>query len=359
MTVEIKNVLARAGWFQEPGMWAVVDGQFGSTGKGLAAAVLAECFGGEVDVVTTNAGPNSGHTSYVGDEMVVLQQLPTFAVVAKKLGVFRGRVQMNAGSVIDIDRLNMEERDHGFAPFEVWVHPNAAVVTENSKGQEAALIAGVGSTGKGTGAAIAAKVMREKDAVASYHSTSISPVVGQVAIDCGTQRVLMEVSQGFSLSLNAESFYPFTTSRDCTVAQAMADAGLHPHDYRDCMLVVRTFPIRVAGNSGPCYDDQEEITWGRLGVAPEQTTVTKKTRRVFTWSKVQFMRAVSANRPRVVFLNFVQYLEAWGLHPHLHDAWIEANVIEPYTHVMGHAPDALLLGYGPRSNQVQVWGARG
>ena len=39
----------------------LVDGQFGSTGKGLLAAYLALQPQNEVDIATTNASANAGH----------------------------------------------------------------------------------------------------------------------------------------------------------------------------------------------------------------------------------------------------------------------------------------------------------
>lgn len=54
----------------------------------------------------------------------------------------------------------------------------------------------------------------------------------------------------------------------------------------------RTYPIRVAGNSGPL---NRETTWEQIGVAPEQTTVTKKTRRVGEWDSQLANQAMEAN----------------------------------------------------------------
>lgn len=40
-----------------PGLTAVVDGQFGSTGKGVISALMAELFYDRVGQVLSNAGP--------------------------------------------------------------------------------------------------------------------------------------------------------------------------------------------------------------------------------------------------------------------------------------------------------------
>lgn len=69
----------------------------------------------------------------------------------------------------------------------------------------------------------------------------------------------------------------------------------------------RVHPIRVGGNSGPCYPDQTEITWSDLGIEPELTTVTQRVRRVFTWSQQQIEEAISVCCPTDVFLNFCNY----------------------------------------------------
>lgn len=329
---------------QGPGAFVLVDGQYGSTGKGLAAAVVAEAAGYLFDTVTTNAGPNSGHTSYFQGQKIVLQQLPTFGVVSHMMG-HHVLVDMNAGAIVDEERLRLEldawlERRSCF-----HLNPNAAKVDSLARATEEALVGAVGSTGKGTGAALARKIMRQPDAVVG---AGLSAVLGSPEpVDLEHARVFVEVSQGFSLSLNAGGFYPYCTSRDCTVAQAMSDAGLHPSAYQGSMMVVRTFPIRVAGNSGPHYPDQDEISWGELGVEPEMTTVTKKVRRVFTWSDLQFIEALRANRPDMLFFNFMNYLP-----PRVHQSWL-AEKLKIYRSVMGRSPSAVLTGHGPLNTDVE------
>jgi adenylosuccinate synthase len=362
---DVKMALEGCGFFSEPGFYAIVDGQYGSTGKGLLASVLAEYLPGRVDLVTSNAGPNSGHTSYFGDEKVVLRQLPTFAVMTRKFWGHAPLTHLNNGAIINIDVLMREVAEHlgDDADPQLVLGSFAAVVSEKAQEAERQIVSHIGSTGKGTGAALAAKVMRERGAVLGEAFTwdmDRRAFINRHAeddfevnriLDAGGT-VLAEVSQGFSLSLNAGGFYPFCTSRDCTVMQAMSDANAHPMFYRDCAMVVRTFPIRVAGNSGPCYNDQHEIAWEDLGVEPEITTVTKKVRRVFTWSKEQFVDAVRTNMPGVLLVNFMNYLG-----PDVdRRAWIEENVIEPYVNVMGAAPDLVLLGDGPKNEDVSVYG---
>jgi adenylosuccinate synthase len=76
-------------------------------------------------------------------------------------------------------------------------------------------------------------------------------------------------------------------------------------------MVCRTFPIRVAGNSGPFWYDSNEISWNQLGVDPdaERTTVTRKIRRVATFSYDQLHEAAVLNMPTEIALTFADYLD--------------------------------------------------
>lgn len=346
---KIEERLRDTGFFQSFGAYVLVDGQYGSTGKGLAAGMLAEMFHDEVGFVTTNAGPNSGHTSYWDTEKVVLCQLPTFGVIARYAGS-EPTIFMNAGAIIDRGRLQMEIEEHKIETFGLFVHPTAAVTSDaGSEHEKSTLVHDIGSTGKGTGAALAAKIMRGPDAVIGGVDNDF--MLGGMPLGAAKDAVVfVEVSQGFSLSLNAGGMYPYCTSRDCTVAQALSDANIHPNDLRQTMMVVRTYPIRVAGNSGPCFDDQKELTWEELGQEPEITTVTKKVRRVFTFSVEQFKAAVACNQPEHIFLNFVNYLS-----PDSVEAFVQNNILKPYREIMKADPLSVILGFGATVDDVMLY----
>src|SRR5207245_5595420 len=95
--------------------------------------------------------------------------------------------------------------------------------------------------------------------------------------------VIVEGTQGFGLSLLHGPHYPHVTARDTTAAGFAAEVGLSPRQIEEIILVIRTFPIRVGGNSGPLED---EISWaeiqrlsGASEVQPEYTSVTGRLRR--------------------------------------------------------------------------------
>lgn len=351
---EVAAALTKAGVYS-PGAHFIVDGQFGSTGKGLMASVYAETGRGAISLVTTNAGPNSGHTAYspVTGEKFVTRQIPVASVVLRQLGL-GVPCHLNAGAVIDREVLaqEMEEFRIGF-PY-LTVHPNAAVIEQVDKDVEAeGFIAAIASTGKGVGSAIARKVLREGNVMGRIGKEGFGHVSSSY-YPAGYPTILVETAQGFSLGIN-QRFYPYCTSRECTVMQAASDAGISWGLIRTVIACYRTYPIRVGntdqGTSGDYYPDQQETTWKELGLEPELTTVTQRVRRVFTWSREQFKDSVIANRPTVLFLNFMNYLPE--------DKWDEFidMVLSDYEEVSagtkweGSQP-LVLLGIGPKNSDV-------
>ena len=298
----------------------LMGGQWGSEGKGAAAAFVAthmDKMDKGFDIVTTNAGAQAGHTStHMGVTKVVFH-LPTVSLYRPCL------TYLNAGSIIDPDGLRSELRDNPqVQSCEFYVHPNAAIITPECREAEMAEDSAqtkIASTRKGVGQALSRKILRSGMTAGSYSQTVdgrwMQPFIRALNLNEAMlegKSVMVEVPQGHSLSIDSP-FYPHTTSRNCTVMQAMSDAGIHPTFYWASMLVIRTFPIRVGnipdlGYSGDYYPDQQEITWEDLGVKAEITTVTKRVRRVFTFSEQQVIESIAATRPDVIYLTFCDYL---------------------------------------------------
>lgn len=143
----------------------------------------------------------------------------------------------------------------------------------------------------------------------------------------GNENILIETSQGFDLDINHGLDYPNVTSRQCTPAQALADCGI-PHNVKTkTYMVFRPYPIRISNSTQfgiiYCgdYDDAKEITWEEVAkncyayenlAQLEQTTVTKRTRRVFEFSDKRFRRAINITNPDYLILNFSQYINYFG-----------------------------------------------
>lgn len=327
----------------------ITDLQYGSCGKGLFAGYLALRV--KPDTLITAWAPNAGHTFIdgMGNKMVNIA-LPN-GIVSPSVE----RVLIGPGSVIDPDRLITEIQAYGNAYLKnvkLMIHENAAVVFESHREAEAKYGHVIGSTMKGVGEALCQKI-RRKGGYLNVASRVFrgSPLEQYVvtrdqynrAIDEAEVGVI-EGAQGFSLSIN-QGFYPYTTSRDCTTAQLLSDCGVPLWMSFQSWIygVCRTFPIRVSNrehSSGPGYPDQEEITWERVGVAPELTTVTKLPRRVFTFSRQQIIDAVRMNGVNQIFLNFCNYLSS--------DEDVEATI----TTINAEAP-VKWTGWGPKITDIR------
>lgn len=364
---QIRTAFVNASWFATPGAYVLVDGAYGSTGKGALAALIAAVLGDQIDVVTTNAGPNSGHTGYHvdGGEPVVTRQLPVASVIGRKLQWHLMMehlcvpVYLNAGAVIDPIILKKEAEEFGVSHRQLIVHPCAAIIDDSYR-VEPASVQAVASTGKGVGLALSRKVLRETN-VAKFRQEILNYFcdVREFHWDWSKHRVFVETAQGFSLGINSR-FYPFTTSRDCSVQQAISDAQIPWNKVRKVIMAVRSFPIRVGntpdGNSGGCYPDQEETTWEALGVEPELTTVTKRVRRVFTWSRIQFREAVAANQPSSIFVTFCDYIKPSDMFEYGPGVGgFVIGLLTDYHKVMGCNPDFVLTARGPRPEDVELW----
>ena len=126
------------------------------------------------------------------------------------------------------------------------------------------------------------------------------------------QSVVVEGTQGFGLSLYHAETWPYRTSRDTTAFSFIGEVGVGIQPF-EVILAVRTYPIRVAGNSG---DLPGELTWEELQKRSnyphpisEFTTTTNRLRRVgeFDWSIVD--RAVAANGPTQIALHGADYID--------------------------------------------------
>lgn len=271
----------------------VVGAQFGSEGKGAVVAHLAKKLT-QWDTVIRVAGPNAGHT--VLDENGSpwkLRAVPVAAVTNAKC-----QLHVAAGSEIDLDVLNAEVSALDEAGFNVTqrltVHPSATILTDRHKSTEGerGLIARVGSTGKGIGAARADRIMREAEIAGSIFGSKMLSEAGPFETDGD---IIIEGTQGYGLGLHT-TFYPQTTSSDCRAIDFLAMAGISPWsedvDRMEVIAVARVYPIRVAGNSGPL---KGETSWAELGLPEERTTVTNNVRRVGKWDRALVQEALLAN----------------------------------------------------------------
>lgn len=292
----------------------VVGGQFGSEGKGKVAHYFAA-----IRAATTAVrvgGPNSGHTAYDHNgNRFVFRHLPTAALLPEVTCI------LGAGTFIDVDVLLNEIAVCHLPSARLLIDPNATVISEDDKQYEqtAGLRSSVGSTLTGTGGALLRRVGRERTVTLAKDDERLKPYIAPVKAVLRSrlahdERVIIEGTQGYGLSLLHSADFPFATSRDTTAGTFVAEAGLSPLDVDEIVLVIRAFPIRVAGNSGPLPN---EVTWSTVtkessSPAPleEFTSVTQVLRRVARFDCRVVRDAVMVNRPTQIVLNHLDYIDA-------------------------------------------------
>lgn len=291
----------------------IIDLQYGSTGKGLIAGYLGAT--GNYDLVVNANMPNAGHTYIdVHGNKMMHKVLPN-GLVGKSVK----NVVIAAGSVFSLDVLQKELdilAQFGYDHFNLHIHENAVVLKDGHiSAEQEGMLDQIGSTKQGSAAAMIDKIMR-----ISRHNPTAGVVLREtkwrhmlisqaeyLKLLHASKATLIEGAQGYSLGINA-GFYPYCTSRDCTPARFMADCGVPLPYLRKVIGTARMHPIRVGGDSGPCYEDQKELDWNAdLGIVAERTTVTNRIRRVFTWSQQQIEEAIMACQPDEIFLNFCNY----------------------------------------------------
>lgn len=314
----------------------LLDAQWGSSGKGKFAAWLAEQH--DVTFASSSNAPNAGHSVILDGQKFVFKCLPAASLATCVETVF-----LTGASVFAFEQLTAEST---WTRAEVLIHDRAVVLQERHREHErtCSTLTAIASTQQGSAAAAIEKLLRDPGVIAAVHRDQLRPARVRIAAECRAalldaleagEAALHEVSQGYALSIDHGSHYPHCTSRNCTTARGLDDLGVSPRLLGDVYLNVRPYPIRVGnivrdgetvGHSGAFYPDCQETDWetvGRLAGMPddeiqklyqaELTTVTKRLRRVCTFSRFGFIDAVRANGATMVILNFAQYLD-WSVH---------------------------------------------
>ena len=341
----------------------IVDLQYGSTGKGLLVGYLAE--NGPYDAVVTGWAPNAGHTYIDKNGRKYIHTHLANGIVGPAVR----KVFLGPGSLINpqqlLDEIEQCKDIIEAKGIQIFIHPHAAIVTERHIEEEAGPMTKIGSTKKGVGAAMCQRIRRNPDDlnVASNFIDVLGPYVAtaeQYRRELkDSEYVLVEGAQGYGLSMY-HGFYPYTTSRDVSIWQILADSGIQAADvldkYKICKIralgTCRTYPIRVAnrfdtegtqvGYSGPCYDDQLEISFEDIGQKTELTTVTKLPRRIFTFSGKQIEEALRHNGVYEVFLNFVNYVQT------------ETELLDIIRRIERKDTQIRWIGLGPSYHDVRI-----
>ncbi|QUS38019.1 adenylosuccinate synthase [Tardiphaga alba] len=294
----------------------IVSGQYGSEGKGHICAHLA----GGYDVLMRVGGPNAGHN--VAYPKYNYRQLPSGTQSNTD-----AKLLIAAGSTIRPTIMLREIAQCG-AAGRVVIDEQALVIEdwdvefESSEGG----LGTIGSTKQGAGSALARKILNrgEKPLLGgpvrlAKHHPDLLPFVGSVgreledAYSSGA-KIMLEGTQGTDLSLLHGS-YPHVTARETTASGCIADAGVASSRVRKVVMVVRRYPIRVGGESGPMDIPIDfKIVSERSGVPYEEIlrtevgSVSGNQRRVAEFDWEQLRRSAVLNGATDIALSFSDYI---------------------------------------------------
>ena len=302
----------------------LVGGQYGSEGKGAIAKKVAFDYGVHVRV----GSPNAGHTIYWSGEKHVMQSIPC-GWINPNASIIIGR-----GALLNMKQF-MKELVHIMEYYpnflnRLFIDPEAGILSEKFHEEEGGIYGEmhkrIGSTGEGVGPARIARLKRDKEEFKQFKDVAeeyglekcIKPNTPKFIHDMQNAgiNILIEGTQGSGLSL-LHSHYPYCTSIDTNAAGIISEVGIAPSNVTDVLMVVRSYPIRVAGNSGYMKD---EISWEELNkrmseagatteITPEKTTVTKKVRRIAEWDQDLFNQSMILNAPTEIALTFADYID--------------------------------------------------
>jgi adenylosuccinate synthase len=340
----------------------IIGGQYGSEGKGHVAFHLAP----EYDVLVRVGGPNAGHKVMLpGGVEYTHRSLPS----GTRAG--QARIMIGAGAVlnVDMDDLNLlqEIADCDLDVERLAIDPQAMIITPADIETEKLLKKTIGSTGQGGGAATARRVLRAGEVILARDVPALLPYTQRPVVElldeayAGGQRILLEGTQGTSLSLY-HGFYPYTTSRDTTVAGCLAEAGIAPGRVRKVIMVCRTYPIRVKNpEDGTSGWMSRELDWEEISrrsgipvaalVGAEVGSVTHNLRRIaeFDWAQLRYSSVLNA--PTDIALTFADYISIDNRNAHRFEQLTEETIhfIADVERVAGARVSLISVDFNARS----------
>lgn len=325
------RVAARLHLFTPPEIRCVdvlIGGQYGSEGKGNIVSYLAR----EYDVMVRVGGPNAGHTVASSAGPYTYHHLPSGSRDVS------ARLLLGPGMTIRLPGLLKEIEECGIGVDRLFIDPQATIIEdEDIEAEKVHLVSTIASTGSGSGAAAARRILSRGKATIKLARDveELRPYVGIPGNYHGStsdrleeayrngHSILLEGTQGSGLSI-FHGDYPHVTSRDTNVAGCLAEAGISPSRIRKILMVIRPMPIRVGDPDGDqghtsgalkhstTFDKIAEFAGLEAEVlnAAERTSTTRRNRRVgwFEWD--QFRKACALNAPTDIVLTFADYLKS-------------------------------------------------
>lgn len=340
----------------------ILDASAGSSGKGKIGSFITE-HADNWQFCCNTFMPQAGHWVKLDDgREFFYQTLNSCAYMHERYE----KMYLGPGCAIELPAFFREMEENGVPSSKLGISPIAAILQDIDAQFERGEVTldgdqlkeknlgtmKSGSTCHGVGACKARKILRRPNVKLARDVPELKEFLCDVPSEIMTrldqgQAGLLEIAQGFQLSYGLSQFYPYCTSRNCTVSAGLDDMMLPPKYAGNVILNLRTYPIRINNkkyigedghhltweeiesgvphevkvfNSGPGYEDQREISWeeitkisGSPNQIMEMTSVTKLPRRVFTFSRGNLDQAIRFNDSggkvyiSVNFANYVDY----------------------------------------------------
>ncbi len=302
-----------------PKVDVLFGGQYGSEGKGVIAAAMAS----DYDVHVRVGAPNAGH-SFIGPDRKLwkMQTVPVGWCNPQALLII-GRGGLIAPELLRREVEAIADVDPSIYG-RLYIDAKCGVLDERFHQQEGGvngeMHARIGSTGEGVGPAREARISRDPERFRLYRDLADedvwfaqfeavdTPRVINTARQSGG-KILLEGAQGQGLSL-IHGPWPYCTSTDPGPAQLAADVGVPVTALGRIIACMRTYPIRVAGNSGPLNNEIDfNVLSEKLGrPVLEHTTVTGKVRRIAEWDMELAKTCCMLHGPNEIALTFLDYV---------------------------------------------------
>ncbi|QKX02893.1 adenylosuccinate synthase [Wolbachia endosymbiont of Litomosoides sigmodontis] len=330
----------------------IIGLQWGDEGKGKVVDYLSE----NADVVVRfQGGNNAGHTIVIDDEVYKLNLLPSAVLRAGKISIIGNGVALDPYALISeieslkIKRMNIDPHNLMISescPLVLSVHKEKEKLFENlNKNYK------IGTTNKGIGPCYEDKVGRRAirlcdledadelnkrlDTLLNYHNTirkglscrvikkekilreikeiaeKILPYRKPVWKILGNlvkegKKIIFEGAQGTFLDID-HGTYPFVTSSNTIVSQAMTGSGLSSNAY--VIGVVKAYTTRVGNGPFPT-EQKNEIGNSLFTIGKELGTVSNRKRRCGWLDAVLVRQAVQLSGVSGIVLTKLDVLDS-------------------------------------------------
>lgn len=235
----------------------LLDQFYGSSAKGQVITAIADKH--RPEILMANHSTSASHTVIEGDVEFVFKALPTASILNKIRPGYKPLIVLSPSSGFELYQILKEIEYCGLAKEQVIIHPRAVVITEEHRLKEAGEngTLHLGSTMSGQSYAFSEKMTRQPNAKLAKDYTELQevatipsdesyfPELLASRLDKG-ETILFEMPQGFPLSIDHGPKFPYSTFRNITPTQAIADIGLN-HNYLGSVIAnIRSLPIRVS-----------------------------------------------------------------------------------------------------------------